>query len=185
LLRPVTERSGDRLDSLAWMQLMTNRISLAALLASVLAIGAAYGSAFLPGGAPAWAAWAMAIGTAIMMVATTALGAARQGRIGTLWIPLAFVFLSVAGGFGWVLAMPATESPASTLWLGVPARAAIVLYGIGFLPLLVVPFAYALTFDQATLSEADLERVRAAAAGMRAAEMAPARSVEHVPTEAV
>jgi hypothetical protein len=165
------------------MQLMTNRISLAALLASVLAIGAAYGSAFLPGGAPAWAAWAMALGTATMMVATMALGAARQGRLGKLWIPFAFVFLTVAGGFGWVLAMPATESVASPLWLGVPARAAIVLYGIGFLPLLVVPFAYALTFDQATLSEADLERVRAAATALRAGEMASVRSMDPVPTE--
>jgi hypothetical protein len=48
--------------------------------------------------------------------------------------------------------------------LGLPRRAAIVLYGIGLLPLFVLPVAYALTFDEMTLSEEDLERVRRAAA---------------------
>jgi hypothetical protein len=38
----------------------------------------------------------------------------------------------------------------------------VILYGIGLLPVLVLPVAYGLTFDAATLSEADLERVRAA-----------------------
>ena len=48
------------------------------------------------------------------------------------------------------------------LWLGLPPRAAVVLYVIGFLPVLVLPLAYALTFDALTLSEADLARARAA-----------------------
>lgn len=163
---------------------MTKRLSLAAVVFSVLAIGVAYASAFLPGGAPPWAAGAMAIGTATLMVATMVLGAARGGRIGKLWIPFAFVFLVVAGGFGWVLAMPAAEGAGSVLWLGLPPRAAVVLYGVGFLPLLVVPFAYALTFDEMTLSEGDLERLRAAAAAMRAGDPASVRSIEPVPTEA-
>jgi len=60
-----------------------------------------------------------------------------------------------------VLVMPA-ETESSPLWFGLPARAAVVLYGIGVLPLFVLPIAYALTFDSLTLSEADLERVRAA-----------------------
>jgi len=52
------------------------------------------------------------------------------------------------------------ETATSPLWLGLPFRAAVVLYGIGILPLFVLPFAYALTFESLTLSEADLERVR-------------------------
>ena len=56
------------------------------------------------------------------------------------------------------------------LWLGLPKGAALVLYGVGLLPLLVLPLAYALTFEGQTLSEADLERVRRAASGLRAAE---------------
>ena len=48
---------------------------------------------------------------------------------------------------------------------------AIVLFGVGLLPLLAVPLAYALTFDDQTLSEEDLERVRRAAAARRGAEI--------------
>jgi hypothetical protein len=62
-------------------------------------------------------------------------------------------------GFGAALVMPA-ETRDSTLWLGLPPRAAVVLYGIGVLPLFVLPIAYALTFESLTLSDADLERVR-------------------------
>jgi hypothetical protein len=49
----------------------------------------------------------------------------------------------------------------SKLWLGLPARAAVVIYGIGLLPIVVLPVAYALTFDTQTLSADDVERVRA------------------------
>ena len=57
-------------------------------------------------------------------------------------------------------ALPATESPLSRLWLGLPARAAVVIYGIGLLPIVVLPVAYALTFETQTLNAADVERVR-------------------------
>ena len=50
-----------------------------------------------------------------------------------------------------------------------------MLLGIGLLPLLVLPIAYALTFDDMTLSEADLERVREAARAWQAAQP-PARA---------
>ena len=39
-------------------------------------------------------------------------------------------------------------------------RAAIVIYGIGLLPIVVLPVAYAITFDTQTLSESDIARVR-------------------------
>jgi hypothetical protein len=45
--------------------------------------------------------------------------------------------------------------------LGLPRRAAIVIYVIGLLPLFAMPFAYAATFDDATLSADDLARLRA------------------------
>ena len=47
-------------------------------------------------------------------------------------------------------------------------RAAIVIYGIGLLPIIVLPVAYALTFEAMTLSAEDLERVRAMARDNRA-----------------
>ena len=141
---------------------MTRRHALLALLLGTLAIAAAYASAFLPGDPPAWSAWAMGTGTAVVMVAAMALGAVRKRGIGRLKLPFAFVFVVLAGGFAAALALP-PEAPGAPLYLGLPLRAAVVLVGIGLLPLLVLPVAYALTFDEMTLSEEDLARVRAAA----------------------
>lgn len=140
---------------------------LAAVFVSALLVAAAYGSAFLPGGAPTWAPWLMVVGTAGLMVSTMALGATRRKHLRQLALPFALVFLIIVVGFGAVLLRPA-EGPGTPLWLGLPPRAAIVLYGIGLLPLLAVPLVYALTFDAVTLSTADLERVRRAAAALRA-----------------
>jgi hypothetical protein len=83
-------------------------------------------------------------------------------------------------GFGAALALPATEGPLSRLWLGLPARAAIVIYGVGLLPIFVLPIAYALTFETQTLSAEDVERVRKLARENQAAgdrSIAPARSI--------
>lgn len=126
----------------------------------MLAIAAAYASAFLPGGAPDWAAWAMALGLSTSMVAMMILGAARNGRIGRLAVPFGFVFAVLVVCFGIALALPATNPVEPTLWFGLPPRAAVILYGIGILPLLVVPLAYALTFEEQTLRPEDLERIR-------------------------
>jgi hypothetical protein len=163
---------------------MTKRLALGAVFLSVSAIGAAYASAFLPGGAPDWAAWLMVLGIAVLMVATMVLGAAREGRLGKLKLPFLFVFLVLTLGFGAVLALPAADPADPTLWLGLPPRAAVVLYAIGLLPLLAVPVAYALTFDEMTLSVEDLERVRRAAREMREA-AAPVAAAERPAGEAV
>lgn len=89
------------------------------------------------------------------------LGAIRGGSgIGRLKIPFVFVALILIIGFIAALSLPATESEASKLWLGLPLRAAIVIYGIGLLPIVVLPVAYALTFETQTLSAEDVERVR-------------------------
>ncbi|MBX6365623.1 MAG: hypothetical protein IRZ00_17275, partial [Gemmatimonadetes bacterium] len=138
------------------------RLPLAALVASTLVVGAAYASAFLPGGAPAWAPWALVVGMAGSLVAIMALGAARPGRgVGRLALPFAFTFVVLVSGFGLALALP-PEGAATPLLLGLPRRAAIVMYGIGLLPLLVLPLAYVRTFDDFTLTEDDLRRVREA-----------------------
>lgn len=104
------------------------------------------------------------------------LGAARGRRgIGPLKLPFLFVVATLAIGFGAALALPATEGPLSKLWLGLPARAAIVIYGVGLLPIIVLPIAYAVTFESQTLSAEDVERVRAVAAE-RAGRQSGARS---------
>jgi hypothetical protein len=89
------------------------------------------------------------------------LGAARgQKGIGPLKLPFLFVVAVLAIGFCAALALPATEGPLAELWLGLPARAAVVIYGVGLLPIVVLPVAYALTFETQTLSAEDVERVR-------------------------
>ena len=142
----------------------TRRAALVALFFGILAIAAGYLAAFSTTGTPIWAAWLLALGIPVALGAIMILGAARGRRgIGQLKIPFAFVVVVLVIGFGAALALPATEGPLSRLWLGLPARAAIVIYGVGLLPIVVLPIAYALTFETQTLSAEDVERVRALA----------------------
>lgn len=159
---------------------MAKRFALSALLFCTLLIAGAYASSFLPGGAPPWAAWAMALGTSGIMVASMALGAARRGSVGRLKLPFAGVFLILAGGFAAVLLLP-PEGADAALYFGLPLRAAVVLLGVGLLPLLFLPLAYALTFDDMTLSQDDLDRVRRAARELNATPAAPVEAAARVP----
>ena len=140
----------------------TRSVALTALCVAILAIGVGYAAAFGKSGPPAWAPWLLALGIPISLGAIMILGAARGEKgIGPLKLPFLFVVAVLAIGFCAALALPATESPLSKLWLGLPARAAVVIYGIGLLPIVVLPVAYALTFETQTLSAEDVERVRA------------------------
>jgi hypothetical protein len=162
---------------------VVQRGALVALVVSTAAIAAAYASAFLPGGAPAWAAWAMALGTATCMAAITLLAVASSGAVvrgrgapfAVVVVAVAAVWVLTSVCFALALVLPAEPAAAPILWLGLPRRAAILLYGIGFLPLFILPFAYALTFDALTLPAEELARIRAAA---KAAQAAAARSQE-------
>ncbi len=141
---------------------MTRSLALGVLFLSAILIAVAYVVAIIVDPVPTWAAWALMIGTSTIMLATTVLGASRgTAGVGKLALPFAMMFLVLLVGFGAVLVLP-PDAPNAALWFGLPRRAAIVLYGIGILPLFVLPFAYALTFDSLTLSEEDLARVRAA-----------------------
>lgn len=144
----------------------TQSAAVGVLAVSMGAIGVAYAAAIVMGRTGAWSAWVMAIATSCAMIATTALGAARAGkRLGglrRLLLPFVAVLLILLGAFAAALLLPATGEP---LLLGLPRRAAIVLYGVGVLPALILPLAYALTFDDLTLTEEDIARVREAAAG--------------------
>jgi hypothetical protein len=140
----------------------TRTAALVALFVAILAIATGYAAAFSHGGTPTWAPWLLALGIPISLGSIMILGAARGRKgIGPLKLPFLFVVAVLAIGFCAALALPATESPLSSLWLGLPTRAAIVIYGIGLLPIVVLPVAYALTFETQTLSAEDLERVRA------------------------
>jgi hypothetical protein len=163
------------------------RLALAALVLATLAIAAAYASAFLPGGAPRWAAWSMALAIPVALLAMMVLGAAREGEpLGALAWPFAFSALVLAGGFSLALGLPDTTAADQPLYGGLPLRAAIIIYGIGLFPIVVLPIAYALTFERQTLRPADLERVRLAGEAWRAGQSAgPAAPVaEHTPVGA-
>ncbi len=154
----MTESSGERTTTVA---ANTRPAALAVLVVGIVGIAIGYTAAFLPGGTPAWAPWLLAIGIPCALGAIMILGAARgRAGIGPLKYPFAFVVAVLAVGFCAALALPATEGPLSRLWLGLPTRAAIVIFGIGLLPIVVLPVAYALTFEAQTLSAKDVERVR-------------------------
>ena len=143
---------------------VTRRVALIALFVSIAAIALGYGAAFTRSGTPPWAPWMLALGIPVALGAIMILGAVRANRgIGALKYPFALVILILVIGFGAALALPSTDGPLSRLWLGLPARAAIVIYGVGLLPILILPVAYAMTFEEMTLSAEDLERVRAIA----------------------
>ena len=146
---------------------MTRPIALSVLAVAAVAIAAAYASVLLGRPGPAsWAPWSFALGVPATIVAIMVLGASRgrAGGIGRLLFPMVFVGLALSSGFALALGLPANEGETTTLVLGLPLRAAIILYGIGLMPIVVLPVAYALTFETQTLNAADVERVRAAAA---------------------
>lgn len=139
----------------------TKRIARLVITLATGAIAIAYGSAFMPNGAPVWAPWLLALGIPGALGGVMVLGAARErGGVGRLAIPFAFVIVTLTVGFCLALGLPANEGPDSTLFLGLPLRAAIVVYGIGLLPIVVLPVAYALTFETQTLNAEDVERVK-------------------------
>ena len=140
------------------------------LVGAILAIAAGYASAFKSGGAPSWAPWLLALGIPGALGAIMVLGATRGSKgIGRLKLPFLFVFVVLASGFCLALGLPIIERAGTPLLLGLPVRAAIVIYGIGLLPIVVLPVAYALTFDTQTLSEEDIARVREVGERARAA----------------
>jgi hypothetical protein len=139
----------------------TKRIALLVIALATCAMAIAYGSAFMTDGAPVWASWLLALGIPSALGGVMVLGAAREyGGVGKLAIPFAFVIVTLTVGFFLALGLPANEGPGSNLFLGLPLRAAIVVYGIGLLPTIVLPVAYALTFETQTLNAEDVERIR-------------------------
>ncbi len=140
----------------------TRDVALRAFVIGVLGTALAYLSAFFPPAIARIGPWLMAVTMPVTMFAMMVLGAVRAGRgIGPLKWPFVLVFVLVAGGFALALWLPA-ESQDTPLWLGLPPRAAVILYGVGLLPLFMLPVVYALTFDALTLTDDDLTRIRAA-----------------------
>lgn len=146
---------------------MLKSIILGLVFFSLLVVGAGYAGSFVPGGPAAWAPWCLALGTCGTLMSLMALGAVRRGRIAPVlrWL-FAGMFLWCGGCFAVALALPADEGAGGALLFGFPLRSTIVLLGIAVVPILIFPFAWALTFDSSMLSEDDLRRLREAQATM-------------------
>ena len=144
------------------------RTLLRLLLVSCALVALSYAAVFA-GVDAGWAPWTLAIGANGVIMTLMAIGAVRHDTLprSLVWT-FAGLFVLCAGAFLTALALPAAEGARGVLLFGLPLRTAIVLYGVGVVPILILPFAYALTFESSTLSDSDLERVRAAYAQVRA-----------------
>ena len=144
------------------------RLLIRLLAASCGLVAIAYAATFVSATPPSWAPIALAIGANGVIMTLMAIGAVRHDTMprSLVWTFVG-LFVLCAGAFVVALLMPVQEGVGGPLLLGLPLRSAIVLYGVGVLPIAILPFAYALTFESSTLSEDDLVRVRTAHASMR------------------
>ena len=136
------------------------RLALAAQATGVVCIALAYGTAWRVAGTPAWGVWLMISGTALLMSGMLGLSALRSGvtarRAGSIALVL-FVVLVLGFGLPMVLA---PETAAGPLFLGLPLRAAIEIYGVGLLPALILPLLFAAEFRDRGLDQASLDQLR-------------------------
>jgi ABC-type Na+ efflux pump permease subunit len=145
---------------------MASRVRAAAHALFVLAlvgVALAYGSAFLGPQAADGGAVLLAVAMPVSLLALAVLGAWRDDR--PSWLFLAAVSVAGVAVAGALLAAWRLPADAATdrLWLGLPRRAALLVYGVCGVPLVLLPLAYAATFPKTALTDADVARVRAAA----------------------
>ncbi len=147
------------------------RIGLSLLITGLGAVAAAY-LLFVAGWSRDVAPWLIALGSAGVLAGLACLGSARgvlrrtPRRTPLLAAAIAFAFLAVAGGLLGALAFPAPAA-GDPLLLGLPRATTLLLLLTGAVPLLLLPVAYALAFDDEVLSASDLDRIRTEAATLR------------------
>ncbi len=117
-------------------------------LATLASLAAFLGSPLAP--------WLAAFGGATFPVALIALGAAQRGRLGTLRLPLALLWLLLAGGLAAVLTLPAGGPDVA----GLPLATALMIFVLVPVPLLGLGLLYALSFGRLGVREEDLDRMR-------------------------
>jgi hypothetical protein len=131
---------------------LAHRLALVLLALAALASLAAFGLGSPPGkGLGMLAAFA----GATFPVALIALGAARSGRLGRLGFALVLLWLFLAGGLAAILALPAGGPDVA----GLPLATALMIFVFVPVPLLLLGFLYAITFDRGLRPE-DLEKLR-------------------------
>ena len=105
-----------------------------------------------------WVDWAFAVLVMAYPVALIVVGVSRDGRLGPVGLPLLalLLFLEACGVGMLLLRGHVLDGP----WFGgLPLAAAIQLYGVFLVPLLLVALTYALTFDRFEMRDEDLDRL--------------------------
>ena len=100
-----------------------------------------------------------ALASAVFPVALMAVGASRGGRIGPVVWPLAVLQTLLLAVMVGLFAFRG-EAESGPWWGGLPAAAAVQIYGLFLLPLLLSSIGYARTFKSFSLRERDLEDLR-------------------------
>ena len=121
-------------------RIRTSAVALIAMASMLLVLG--YGATFWPGGVPMWVTVTFALATVAQLVAFCVLGAVtRAGRLGAAaWGILAMGVL-VGGSLVYAIVAPDLGAH-EPVWLGVPRRAAVIIYGVGVLPLAVLAWGF-------------------------------------------
>ena len=137
----------------------------AGLLLGAVLVALAYASAWF--GAARWGSWSMIVGAALCMSAATAMGAANSHvRPARVLVAASVVFTVIVVGFGAPFFLPAV-SPGAALFLGLPLPVAIEVYGVGLLPILVLPVLFAADFNADGLDEIALAELKRQCAAVR------------------
>lgn len=100
-----------------------------------------------------------AIAASIFPVALMALGASRGGRVGPVAWPLTALLVLLLLVMAGLFALRG-QVDGGTWWGGLPAAAAVQLYGLFVLPLFISSIGYARTFRSFSLRERDLDELR-------------------------
>ncbi len=140
-------------------------VPVAGLVLGALLVLLSYVSAWF--GAPTWGTWSMISGSALCMSAAIAMGAANSHiRPARVALVAAFLLVVIVAGFGIPMYFPAVtvETP---LVLGLPLPVAIEVYGVGLLPVVVLPILFALEFKSDGLDEAALVALKRRCAAAR------------------
>jgi hypothetical protein len=105
--------------------------------------------------------WAQSVFAVLVMgypVALIVVAVGRRGRLGPLGLPLFSLLLFLEACALGMLAFTGHVVDGPWFW-GLPAAAAIQLYGLFLAPLPLVALVYALTFDRFEMTEDDLDRL--------------------------
>lgn len=148
---------------------MRPSLGLASLTGGTVAVAVAYVAVLLPGPAPSWPPWCVALGTCLLLFGFLDLGAGRRdGRPLAVRLVFAGTSIWVAAGFLGILWSTPSNLETPFFW-GLPLPAAWMIYVLGVGPALFLPLAWVVLFRSATLPDDALDQLREARRAQEAA----------------